>query len=100
MNEFKRISVTDAIGMVQDPNTIVIDIRDEESFNQEHILNSIHVSTEEFPFFVEKTSKEQRILVVCYHGNSSQGVAHYLALQGFEDVYSLDGGYNDWKLAK
>lgn len=100
MNEFKRVSVTEAMNMVQDPNTIIVDIRDEESFKQEHILNSIHVSNEEFPFFVERTPKDQPILVVCYHGNSSQGVAHYLILQGFDEVYSLDGGYNDWKLAK
>ena len=41
---------------------------------------------------------EQPIVVVCYHGVSSQGAANYLIEQGFEDVYSMDGGFTQWAL--
>jgi len=37
-------------------------------------------------------------VVVCYHGHSSQPAAQYFAAQGFEDVYSMDGGFEVWKL--
>jgi thiosulfate sulfurtransferase len=37
------------------------------------------------------------VVVVCYHGNSSQSAAAYLASQGFSDVYSLDGGFELWQ---
>lgn len=100
MNEFKRISATEAQEIIQQENTIIIDIRDQESFNEGHIPFSKHMSSEEFPFFVDSTSKDTPIVVVCYHGNSSQGVAHYLAMQEFESVYSLDGGYEGWNSAK
>jgi thiosulfate sulfurtransferase len=30
---------------------------------------------------------------------SSQGAANYLNEQGFDAVYSLDGGYSAWSLA-
>jgi thiosulfate sulfurtransferase len=36
--------------------------------------------------------------VCCYHGNSSQGAAQYFAEQGFTQAYSLDGGYEMWKV--
>ena len=40
---------------------------------------------------------EQPIIIVCYHGMSSQGAANYLAEQGFDDVYSMDGGFTQWQ---
>ena len=43
---------------------------------------------------------EQPILVMCYHGISSQGAAQYLVNQGFEQVYSVDGGFEAWQRAE
>jgi len=37
-------------------------------------------------------------VVVCYHGNSSQQAAQFFAGEGFNDVYSMDGGFEAWKL--
>jgi thiosulfate sulfurtransferase len=34
--------------------------------------------------------------VYCYHGNSSQSAAAYLAEQGFEATFSIDGGYETY----
>ncbi|MDE0931482.1 MAG: rhodanese-like domain-containing protein, partial [Halioglobus sp.] len=42
--------------------------------------------------------RDQPLLIYCYHGNSSQGAADYFFNQGFEDVYSMDGGYEAWRL--
>jgi thiosulfate sulfurtransferase len=35
-------------------------------------------------------------LVMCYHGNSSKGAAQYLLQQGYDAVYSIDGGFDAW----
>jgi thiosulfate sulfurtransferase len=35
-------------------------------------------------------------MVMCYHGNSSKGAAQYLLQQGYEEVYSVDGGFDAW----
>ncbi|MGL5597426.1 MAG: rhodanese-like domain-containing protein, partial [Aeromonas sp.] len=37
------------------------------------------------------------VIVMCYHGNSSQGAAQYLLQQGYDEVYSLDGGFEGWR---
>jgi len=42
---------------------------------------------------------DKPVVVVCYHGMSSQSAASYLNEQGFDDIYSLDGGYSAWSLA-
>lgn len=36
-------------------------------------------------------------MVMCYHGNSSKGAAQYLLQQGYDVVYSIDGGFEAWQ---
>jgi thiosulfate sulfurtransferase len=38
------------------------------------------------------------LLVYCYHGNMSQSAAAYFGEQGFEEAYSMDGGFSDWEV--
>jgi thiosulfate sulfurtransferase len=47
--------------------------------------------------FMEKTDKQQKIIVYCYHGNMSLGGAEYLLENGFEDVCSMSGGFEAWR---
>jgi thiosulfate sulfurtransferase len=49
---------------------------------------------------MDEVEFEQPILVMCYHGISSQGAAQYLVNQGFEQVYSVDGGFEAWHRAE
>lgn len=48
---------------------------------------------------MEQAEFDQPVLVMCYHGISSQGAAQYLVNQGFEEVYSVDGGFEAWHRA-
>ena len=50
------------------------------------------------PFTLDKTPKTTPVLVVCYHGVSSQQAANVIANQGYDNVYSMDGGFEAWKL--
>lgn len=99
MNLIKQLSKSEVLEMMLNNNTIVIDIRDEDSFEKGHISNAIHMDNEKFALFVQDTPKDRNIIVVCFHGNSSQGVVQYLTIQGFCNVYSLIGGYEGWKSA-
>ena len=44
---------------------------------------------------IEKTDRKKTILVYCYKGISSQNVAQHFCNLGFENVYSLNGGYKE-----
>ena len=95
---FKRINKEAAKEILAtDAKTILVDIRDSQSFEEGHDSNALHLSQENLSDFIVNTERQVPILVMCYHGNSSQSVAQYLTAQGFETVYSIDGGYEVWK---
>lgn len=93
---FKHINISQAKELLKNPLSILVDIRDEISYLDGHIPHAIHLIQDNLPQFLEHTDKQVPVLVICYHGNSSQIVADLLANQGFSDVYSIDGGYEQW----
>ena len=94
---YKRIGVADAKRLLENESTVIVDIRDTFSFIYGHVNKAINLTQANLENFVKNTDKQQPLLVVCYHGNSSQVAAEYLSQQGFADVYSLDGGYEAWR---
>ena len=96
MNNFKRISTTDANELIL-RQTNLIDIRDQNSFNTRHIDNAINLNDENIESFIKEADKKIPTIVYCYHGLSSQNAAQYLSSMGFTEVYSVDGGFEDWK---
>ncbi|KAA0011702.1 thiosulfate sulfurtransferase GlpE [Billgrantia pellis] len=75
----------------------LVDIRDSMSFHAGHIPGSRHLSNDSVPTLFETAPRQQPLVVVCYHGHSSQQAAAWLAGQGFAEVYSLDGGFTEWE---
>lgn len=98
MTEFKRIDIASAEQMIKQGNVKIADIRDEQSFANGHVENAFHLTNHSMGQFSQEVEFETPILVFCYHGNSSQGAAQYLVHQGYEEVYSVDGGFEMWKL--
>ncbi len=96
MSDFKRISVAQTKQLMEQ-DAVIADIRDEQSYANGHIAGSYHLTNGSLVQFMQQFDFERPIVVVCYHGNSSQGAAQYLAQQGFEEVYSMDGGVEGWR---
>ena len=94
---FKRISITDAKVLFDDGNAQFVDIRDEQSFQMGRIPKSHYLNQANLQEFLESSDLDRPLLVCCYHGNSSQPTAQFLFEKGFEDVYSIDGGFEAWK---
>lgn len=76
---------------------ILVDIRDKDCYETDHVQSAVHLSQETLSDFLKQTRMETPILVMCYHGNSSQMIAQFLTEQGFQEVYSVDGGYEGWQ---
>lgn len=96
---FQRIRAGDAKALFEQGDVRIADIRDALSYQAGHIRAAVRVDNDNLGQFMQGTRKDQPVLVCCYHGNSSQGAAQFFASQGYEQVYSLDGGYEMWKLA-
>lgn len=96
MTEFKRIAPEQAQSL-REQGAALVDIRDPQTFASGHISGSQHLDNHSLADFIAKADLDQPVIVVCYHGNSSQSAAAYLVSQGFSDVYSLDGGFELWR---
>jgi len=76
---------------------VIVDIRDNHSFQQGHINGARQLTNESLAEFLRTTDPDATTIVCCYHGHSSQQAAEYLVSQDFTDVYSLDGGFTEWQ---
>lgn len=99
MDQFQHIDVHGALELVEKEGAHLVDIRDPQSFAVAHAKNAYHLTNDSLVSFMENAEYEQPVLVMCYHGISSQGAAQYLVNQGFEQVYSVDGGFEAWHRA-
>ena len=97
MDQFECINVADAHQKLQEKEAVLVDIRDPQSFANGHISGSSHLDNHSLADFIAKADFDHPLIVTCYHGNSSQSAAAYLAHQGFAEVYSLDGGFELWR---
>jgi thiosulfate sulfurtransferase len=96
---FIRISANDAKTLIDQGKSQIIDIRDAMSFQAGHMKTAIRIDNEGVPRFMAQADQQAPLIICCYHGNSSQSAANYFSEQGFKEVYSLDGGYEEWKVA-
>ncbi len=96
MSEFQRIDPATAHQLRQQGATVV-DIRDPHSFANGHIPGARHLDNHSLADFIAGADMDAPLLVICYHGNSSQSAAAFLAHQGFATVYSIDGGFELWR---
>lgn len=99
MPELKRINCEQASALCTQADTQLIDVRDSGSFSASHIRQAQHIDNQSLADFIASADDEKPLVIYCYHGNSSQQAGHYFIQQGFTDVYSVDGGFEEWRLA-
>ena len=93
---FKDIEIKDFKNRLQN-QALIIDIRDQESYNKDNIPNAINYNSEDIINLIKEKEKNTDIVIYCYHGNSSRKVASFLSENGFNNVCSLIGGFSAWK---
>ncbi len=96
---FEHISTDQVKALIQEPNhCTLVDIRSLQAFNAGHIPGAFHLTDENVEDFLAQTKRDSPIICYCYRGHSSQQAAAFLANQGFDKVYSMDGGYEAWRV--
>ena len=98
MNQFKHVVAKEALELIE-KGAVVADIRDGQSFANNHIKGAVNLTNDNLQEFIDNNEFDAPILVCCYHGMSSQSAAAFLCERGFEEVYSIDGGFERWALA-
>jgi len=97
MEPFTRISVQKAHELMSLGPATIVDVRDPASFEQAHMAQAQNLNNENIDGFLKNADKEQPLICYCYHGISSQQAALFFAGQGFKQVYSMDGGWEEWR---
>ncbi len=95
MDTFKRINVIQAQQLCAD-GAVMVDIRDPGSFANGHPVGAIHLDNQSLAEFIAQADLDAPTIVTCYHGHSSQSAAAYLHSQDFSELYSMDGGFEEW----
>lgn len=93
---FQQITHQQAEKMIEEAEVAIVDVRSRDSYENGHIPNAINLQMANLHSFCTNTPHDMPVLVYCYHGISSQAVAQHLIEQGFNQVYSLIGGFETW----
>ncbi len=94
---YYEISQDLAKEMIDNEKVVILDVREEEEFEEGHIENSVLLPVGEVTMSAEKLipNKDEKVLVYCRSGNRSKQAAYVLATLGYTNVYEF-GGINTW----
>jgi len=91
---FQCLAADEAAALIRsEPEIRLFDVRDLQSYQQEHLDGAMHLSEDRVPLWVGRLPKEAPLLVYCYHGNASKTFAQMFSDFRFARVYSVDGGF-------
>lgn len=98
---FKNISPGDVTRLMNHEDTLLLDIRTIGEHREGHIINCIHIPTNELDKRISELNKHKNahIITYCRTGNRSIAACKTLKRQGFEHVHNLGGGILAWESA-
>ncbi len=97
-----QIDADDAQKLIEEGKVKVIDVRQAYEYQNGHIENAALVPINGlYDFSVnlseQNVPKDQPILFVCEMGQRSAAAAEVAAIAGYQTIYNLDGGMNNWR---
>lgn len=78
----------------------IIDIRSDSWFEYGHIKGSKNLKSEDLLTYFESTINPQdfeKIILVCYSGQSASYFSSLLRIAGYDNVYSMKWGMSSWR---
>jgi rhodanese-related sulfurtransferase len=80
------------------PHPLIIDIREEREYLLGHIEGSIHISRSTLECSVSKIAPDLNtaIVIYCSVGEACASAAEALRRLGYQNIFSLKGGLQNW----
>ena len=97
-NKGRYVDAEQMNALLDDPDTVVIDMRNHYEFEVGHFENAVEIPSDTFrdqlPMAAEmmKDKKENNIIMYCTGGIRCEKASAYLLHKGFGHVYHLEGG--------
>jgi sulfur-carrier protein adenylyltransferase/sulfurtransferase len=98
-SEISEIDATEARDRIESGEPVVVDVREQDEWDEGHIAGAVHVPRGHLESRIERLAPDaaRPVVVYCSAGNRSAFAAKTLTELGYEDVVSLAGGFTDWK---
>lgn len=94
----KYVNAAQMNELMQDKNTIIVDMRNHYEYEVGHFVNAIEVSSDTFreqlPLAADmlKDKKDKNIIMYCTGGIRCEKASAYMLHNGFNNVFHLEGG--------
>ncbi|HVC44421.1 MAG TPA: molybdopterin-synthase adenylyltransferase MoeB [Candidatus Binataceae bacterium] len=95
----KQIDIDEARRMIDQPGTVLIDVRESDEWRQGHIPQAVAIPRGFLELRVEEKVPDHHtpVILQCASGTRSLLAARTLSELGYDNVYNLTGGFNAWK---
>ena len=95
----KQIDIDEARRMIDQPGTVLIDVRESDEWRQGHIPQAVAIPRGFLELRVEEKVPDHHtpVILQCASGTRSLLAARTLSELGYDKVYNLTGGFNAWK---
>lgn len=97
-NKGRYVNAVQMNMLMNDPDTVVIDMRNHYEYEVGHFVNAIEIPSDTFrdqlPMAVDmmKADKEKNIIMYCTGGIRCEKASAFMLHQGFKNVFHLEGG--------
>jgi rhodanese-related sulfurtransferase len=96
-----EISPTEAAEKSKSGNAVIVDVREKDEWDEEHIREAIHMSRGTLELDIEEKVPDTNAMIVCHCGGGGRSAlaAESLQKMGYKNIRSMAGGFKAWKAA-
>ena len=96
-----EISPTEAVAKSQSGEAVIVDVREKDEWDEEHIPDATHLSRGTIELDIEEKVPDPNALIICHCGGGGRSAlaAESLQKMGYKNVRSMSGGFKAWKAA-
>jgi rhodanese-related sulfurtransferase len=96
-----EISPTEAAEKSKNGEAVIVDVREKDEWDEEHIPDAIHMSRGTIEFDIEEKVPDTNAMIICHCGGGGRSAlaAESLQKMGYKNVRSMSGGFKAWRAA-
>ncbi len=95
---FETIKASDLQHMLNSSEKFtLVDIREADTYQRGHIAGAVNLPFSSFEVKYQQLKPDDKIVLVCYSGSTSQQAAQFLLEKGYKKVSSVAGGMEAWQ---
>ena len=101
VDSIESISPKEAFVMTSGQKAVIVDVREDDEWNEQHIPGAIHIPLAQLnEHLLElKQYKDSPLITQCKAGGRSAKAVDVLKLAGFSKIYNMEGGIMAWEKA-